>query len=457
MRQFLRDHSTLLYFILVWVLVAFFASPLLYVVLPISVLLMYRSDLWQELFFGFLICLILSDMNQGIHQMDVMKTAKYTYIVALAFIVLVDQVRMQPMARVFTIFLPFFFYSVFPILRSHIPILSFEKTISYAMLFLVVPNIVLYNFRRYGWAFFKNLIWFIMFILITQQLLPYVAPEWWSYIGDRFRGYFGNPNGLAIFTYLTFVLFTVLNHLRRDLFSTSAKVFIYAVLVYYVITCGARTSLMSTLMFVVFIQFFRISFFLGIISFFAFLGLSELLSSNLPAIITALGLQDYMRVDTLSDGSGRYFAWQYAWQQINDQGYFLFGAGFENEGWVMEKGRTYLEQLGHQGGVHNTYLAFWLNTGIVGLILFLRSFGLIFIKASKNTPISMAIMFSVLFSILYESWLAGSLNPYTIMLLVILTIVSEDEIMNSVDPGDQEALEEAPPAVDVPALILPAR
>ena len=106
---------------------------------------------------------------------------------------------------------------------------------------------------------------------------------------------------------------------------------------------------------------------------------------------------------------------------------------------------------------HNTYLAFWLNTGIVGLILFLRSFVLIFIKASKNTPISMAIMFSVLFSILYESWLAGSLSPYTTMLLIILTIVSEDEIMISADQGDQPVplQEEVDPAME--PLVLPAR
>ena len=210
-------------------------------------------------------------------------------------------------------------------------------------------------------------------------------------------------------------------------------------------------------MFVLFIQFFRISTFLGIISFVAFVGIGELVSSNLPAIITAMGLQDYLRVDSLADGSGRYFAWNFAWQELNTQGFFLFGGGFDNEAWVMKEARAYLESLGHQGGVHNTYLAFWLNTGIVGLILFLRSFVLIFIKASKNTPISMAIMFSVLFSILYESWLAGSLSPYTTMLLIILTIVSEDEIMISADQGDQPVplQEEVDPAME--PLVLPAR
>lgn len=446
---------SLLLLIAVWVAISFLVPPLLYAVLPISVVLLYRAERWQELFMGFLICLVLSDMNQDITGMLVMKTAKYTYIVALAAILLLDRARLQPFARIFPLFLPFFFFCLFPILRSPVPVLSAEKTLSYALIFFVAPNMVLANYRRYGWDFFRNLIWFIMLVLTAQKLMPWVAPEWWSYIGDRFRGLFGNPNGLAIFTYLTFVLFAVINHLHNDLFSTPAKVFVYAVLTYYVITCGARTSLMSTLMFVLFVPFFRFSFFLGLISFFAFLGISELLAANLPAILTALGLQEYMRVDTLQSGSGRYFAWQYAWEKIQQTGIFLFGAGFEYEGWVMYQGRNVLERLGHQGGVHNTYLAFWLNTGITGLFLFFRGIALVFIKATKNTAVSMAILFSVLFSILYESWLAGSLNPYTILFLVILTIISEEEIVGEAPAGAPQGPEAG--AAQPPPLVLPAR
>ena len=119
----------------------------------------------------------------------------------------------------------------------------------------------------------------------------------------------------------------------------------------------------------------------------------------------------------------------------------------------MGKNFQLLSRMGHQGGVHNTYLTFWLDVGIVGLLIFLRSLFLIFIKAWKRTPLAPAILFSVLFSILYESWLAGSLNPYTILLLIILTIVSEDEIIHS---EEAPAVEEVPEP-EVPSLVLPAR
>jgi hypothetical protein len=109
----------------------------------------------------------------------------------------------------------------------------------------------------------------------------------------------------------------------------------------------------------------------------------------------------------------------------------------------MRKWRIFLERMGHQGGVHNSYLSMWLNVGIVGLVIYLRSFLLLFFKSSKLAPISLAIMFSVLFSIMYESWLVGSLNPYTIVLLMIMTMVSEEEIAGAERyTSEEEAVEQ---------------
>lgn len=457
MIQFIRERKAFWVFVAVWILFSSFFPFLLYIVLPLSVLLMWRNDMWEEMVLGFFLCVILSDMDPKIHPVAVMKTAKNVYILTLAFIFFRDQARFRPMARAFYIFLPFILYSFLPIVVSPAPLVAFQKTVSYGLIFLVIPNLVLHNFRLAGWSFFRNLIYFFILVLLVQKVLPFAFPNEWFYIAGRFRGLFGNPNGLALFCYLVFMLVAVVDHLRPGLLVRGERMLAYGLLIYYIITCGARTSLVSTLMFVLFIQFFRISTLLGIISFIAFIGVTELVSSNLAVIITTLGLEDYMRVDTIADGSGRYVAWNYAWGLITTQGYFFFGAGFDNEYFLMTKAWRYLSTLGHQGGVHNTYLAFWLNTGIVGLLLFLRGFFLIFIKATKNTSISMAIMFSVLFSILYESWLAGSLSPYTSSLLVILTVVSEYEIFGAAN-APLEPPAEADDGKPKPApLILPAR
>lgn len=456
MRTFLLENRYTVIFLVLWFVAARIFPGLLYVMLPLGIVLLRREDHWQDIFFGFIMVLVISDNLGGLPTLNVMKSAKSFYIITMALVLFVDQARMQPLARIFGLFLPFFVYAFFPIFKSEVPFVAIEKTLSYALLFLVVPNYVLYNFRQSGWAFFRNLVWFLVFILLSQKLLPYVGRADGFYLGGRFRGYFGNPNGMAMFATLTFMIFGVVRYLRPQLFTRFETLFIYAVTAYYLITVGARTALMTALMFMVFIQFFQISVWLGVISFVAFIGIGELMASNLPAIISMLGLEEYLRVDTLSDGSGRYVAWNFVWDQINNHGYFLFGAGFENEQVIMVRAYKELSRLGHEGGAHNSYLTFWLNVGIVGLILYFRSFLLIFIKASKNTSIALAVLFAVLFSALYESWLTASLNPYTILLLVMLTIMSEEEIIGSIGMEDGvELAREMEPEVE--PLILPAR
>lgn len=429
MIKFLKEHLGLLGLILFWAACTVFAGPLLLLVMPLSVMLLWRRDLWPDLLFGFLITLMLSDMNADVHSMRGFKLAKNTYILVLAFIFLLERQRFEPHAQVFKIFLPMFAYSAFPLLASPAMIVGLQKTFSYMLLFLVVPNYVLYCFRRQGWDFFRNLIFFITFALAAQRIHLELVPWWQTHIGGRYRGMFGNPNGLAMFSFLSFMLVSVILHVKKDLLSTRLKVVVYGVIIYYLLKSGSRASLMSSLIFLVFSRFFRVSPFLGFVGFLLFLVITEVASNNLPMIVTALGLEDFFRLHTLTDGSGRYFAWEFAWNKIHENGLFLFGGGFGADENIMRQNYEYLRSMGHHGGVHNSYLTLWFDLGIVGLIIYFRSFFLIFLKASKRVPIAFAVMFAVLFSIMYESWLAGSLNPFTIMLLIMLTILTEDEIL----------------------------
>jgi hypothetical protein len=60
-------------------------------------------------------------------------------------------------------------------------------------------------------------------------------------------------------------------------------------------------------------------------------------------------------------------------------------------------------------------------------------------------------MFSSLFSVMYESWLTGSLNPFTILLVITMTLVSEEAISG----GDEEPVEELAEEPEVAPLPLP--
>ncbi len=421
--------------VLLYVVVGIYARPLLFVVLPLSVLLMKSRDLWADMIFGFIIVLVLSDITPEFKSMQVFKSAKNTYISALAIIFLLERGRFVPFSQIFNIFLPFFLYSVFPLIFSNNIIVGFQKTVSYALLYLVIPNYVLYNFRRYGWDFFRDLMRFLTVVLLAGSFVLYFG-DYYAYMIGRFRGLFGNPNGMAIFCFLMITLMTVLGAMRKDLFSWKEKIFIYGTAVYFLLISGSRSSLIAVLIFLVFGRFFSASPVLGFFMLLAVLGVSEFVLSNIEPIVMYFGLEDYVRLNTLETGSGRYFAWAFAWQHIQE--FFVFGGGFANDERIMRKNMDYLSRMGHQGGVHNTYLSFWLDVGIVGLLIFFRSFILAFIKASKMVPMSVGVMFAVLFSITYESWLVSSLNPYTIILVIILTVVSEEEIAGGNDPLSEE-------------------
>jgi O-antigen ligase len=426
MLKMLRDEYQFLALAIIWILAAVFAGPIVFALLPLSVFFIRSREMWPEMFFGFLLVLVLSDVaKDAFVSMNVFKSAKNIYIVVLAVIFFLHREHFAPYARVFDLFLPFFLFSIIPLVFSNTILIGIQKTLSYALLYLIVPNFILYNFRRSGWEFFRNLIWFMVIILLAG-LITYLYGDWYSHVNGRFRGLFGNPNGLGIFCYLTLVLVTVAISIKKDLFSFYQKVFIYGVILYFLFASGSRASTTAVLIFMVFHRLVAKSPFLGFVLFLASIGVGEVVSSNLPVIVEALGLEKYFRLRTLESGSGRYFAWEFAWTHIQD--YFVVGGGFGNDEFIFRKHRFYLWRMNHQGGVHNSYLSFWLDVGIVGLLIYLRSFLLMFIKASKAVPMSLAIMFSSLFSIMYESWLVGSLNPFTIVLLTTMTMVTEEEI-----------------------------
>lgn len=428
MLKFLREHWQLVLVMCVWLAVGIIWQQAVYALLPLSVFYFKSRDLWPELLFGMLLVLVLSDMEKDMFPvMKVFKDAKNFYVLAISMLLLLETKRFAPLSSVFNIFLPFFVYALVPLVFSNALFTSIQKTVSYGLMFLIVPNFVLYGFRRQGWVFLRNLVFFMTLILLFGFVVNAIDYEF-AHVAGRFRGLFGNPNGMAIYCYLLLMLASVVNALNKDLFSFRERLVVFGTIVYFLIMSGSRASLASSAMFLIFHRFFAYSALLGLVGLVFMILAVEVVSSNLEALIGALGLEKYFRLETLEEGSGRYFAWEFAWGHV--QRFFVFGGGFANDESIMRRYRVYLEQQGHQGGVHNTYLSMWLNVGIVGLLIFLRSLFLLFFKASKLVPMSLAIMFSVLFSLMYESWLVGSLNPYTIVLLMIMTVVTEPEIAN---------------------------
>jgi O-antigen ligase len=169
------------------------------------------------------------------------------------------------------------------------------------------------------------------------------------------------------------------------------------------------------------------------------IGFQDQLFEVFIAIIEFFQLQEFFRVESLEEGSGRTIAWAFAWQEI--QNYYFVGGGFGHDENVMRPNYWWMSKEGHQGGVHNSYLSMWFDTGILGVVLYFVAFAGNIFKAMRQNYLALAFGISILFNITYESWLVASLNPFTIIFLIILTIFTTGitgEKQEVVNPSPEE-------------------
>ncbi len=282
-------------------------------------------------------------------------------------------------------------------------------------------------FRDRGAMFLKDFIFTITLILIVGLLLIVVNSNF-VYLAGRFCGIFGNPNGLGLFSALMLMLTVCTTIKFPDLFTKNELILVYSIIAISAILTGSRNTLMCIIIFLLFTKFYKISYWYGFMAVIIAVLLYQVVFANLPTILEALGLSKALRADNLESGSGRIVAWIFALDKLNSNLYlFLFGGGFSFDEYLYMINRHALSALGHQGGVHNTFLALWLNTGIIGLVLWLVAFIRTIFKAVAVSYTALPFMYAVLFTAFFEAWLMGSLNPFHITMLLILAVTITDK------------------------------
>jgi O-antigen ligase len=403
---------------LIWLVVGMYLGPVVYFLIPAMLILMYNNGMHLEILIGFFFVLILSDSRMA--QLQFAATLKNIYLPFVAIITFKEMRNLAQVVNFYKYFTAFFCVAALTILFNPDMSLAFQKTLSYILLLVFIPNYIFIVYMKYKTDFFRSIVFMVSLILVLGVIINYINPGVTNLVG-RFRGLLGNPNGLGLFTFLFILLFATLNEHFENLFTRNEKLFVYGLSFFCLLKCGARASLISTLMFFFFRKFYKISPIFGFIIFIIVLLLYQMVSDNLVQIIIALGLGDEFRVETLETGSGRVIAWKFAWDQIQDN--FYLGNGFSYNEYLFRKNYDYLSRLGHEGMAHNSYLTFWLDTGIIGLLLFLIGLLTTFLKAAKLSRLAIPVLYSVLFSNYYESWITASLNPFTIQLLFILTVI----------------------------------
>lgn len=431
----LNSQRFLIIWLLTWI-VAAVASPIVaFIYIPISVLVLKAQGRDWEVFIGFLFLLILSDSRQPVFEFA--KTLKNAYILLLTLFYFMD---MRPTSGFNLVrgFIPFFVIALIMLSESPTASIGFQKTVSYGLVLMVVPAIYKYLLEKDLKRTLDASVALFIFVLSIGLLLRVINPVFVMLEG-RFSGIFGNPNGLGVYAAILFVFFTVLVDQFKDEIPRFLRRTVYVLLMISVILCGSRNALFSILLFLGFRRLSKLS---PAIAFMLFVGIAAgytYLLNNLVELIINFGLDDYFRVDTLLSGSGREIAWDFAIENIEEDPYM--GRGFNYTEYLFKQNYDWLSMLGHQGNAHNSYMTFWLDTGVFGLIAFAIPFLAGFFRRSGVNVSALPALFLILFSANFESWLTASLNPMTSMVWMTIAVLSTSRDDLKIEESEQELLD----------------
>ena len=418
MKEFFKTNGQLVIVFLVLVFAGILAKETAFLLVPLTLIMLKYKNRYMEMIMVFSLLLCLADSRH--HMFDFAKIIKDIALVILSLFVFIDSSQFKERSKLFMPFALFLLLSFVLSARHPDPLGSFQKILSYTLLLVAVPNYFLRELNIDGAFFMRNMVWFYVVILLFGLFLSLPMPEI-TYLQERYCGLLGNPNSIGTFCTLLVILITLTRHHYPGIFSRNQLYLMIGIILISVLLSRSRNCIFSILIFLFFTRFYKISHLYGFIIVIFIALIFQVINENLVYIINSLGLGTYLRVEQLEDGSGRLLAWNFAWQEIQNN--FWIGRGFAYEEYLFKLNADMLSALGHQGGVHNTYLAIWLNTGLLGLILFLIGFFRIFFTAAIKNYLAIPVLFTLVFSINFEPWFQSSLNPFTIMALLIITLL----------------------------------
>lgn len=397
----------------------------------LSFLLILRTRDRTKILLAFLTMLVLSDSRAAMFSFAA--TSKVLVVVTLFIHVLLsgDTYKTRD-NQIFKNFLPFIVFAILATLWSVNTVAAFQKSLSYSLILFLVPVLLvkaIEDNKKFGIDFIYHLI----IIFSTGLLLYFVAFDFVS-IAGRYSGILGNPNGMGIFILVSLPFAFLLWKAYKDEQNMNRQMIILMiVLVASLLLCGSRTALFGIIIFMVFNRLRYFTNFVSLIGFVILVAGYEYFMQQLPQIVLALGLGEFMRIETLLEGSGRNIAWDFAWKKIDDV--FFVGGGYGYSEYIFGKHYQELSRMGHQGNAHNSYYTIWLDTGLIGLVLYL--FGLLrtVLLCVKASPYTLPIIYAIVFSISYESWLAASLNPFTSFFVMTLALLLQ---MNNIIDNQKE-------------------
>ncbi|MCH2231884.1 MAG: O-antigen ligase family protein [Crocinitomicaceae bacterium] len=404
-------------------------GPVIYLLFPLFFGLFILKEFSFELFIIAIWLLMLSDYvpvkNATHDDLQFAKDLKFLVPLGLSASILLNLRRFAPIPKFQFYFIPFL---IFAIIGLNLNTLDFgiglQKTISFTLMYFSIPIYVNHLHRTQGALFWKALVTFVIGMLMIGIILRFAAPQIAMIEGGRFKSILGNPNGLGIFLNLCFLLWVIVRELKLATFTKRENQLIFFVILISVIWCGSRNAMMSMVIFYSLHRMIKLNWFLAIVVGTGLIVYRDLFFELFISGVQFFGLESYFRVESIEEGSGRVIAWGFAWHELQD--YFFVGGGFGHDEHVMRPNYGWLSKAGHQGGVHNSYISLWMDSGLLGLISYFLAIFIVVGKVMKRNRLVIAFIASIMINIVYESWLVASLNPYTIIFLTLLTMFAQE-------------------------------
>lgn len=437
MIELYKKHKNTIFIFLAWLIVGKLGGTIVGIVISFVALIYFWNR--EEFTLAFLGLFMLATFAGG-SIFPFAKPARNIYMLAICLLMFIGNlnkvIAVDPFYRKLGLF---FLYSLPLLLLSPTIFISFQKNISFILLYICIPPLFL-SVMQYNRHEFIELLLILLIAVLAGGILIYIVNPSAVLRAGRYKGFFGNPNEIGLFCVMSFIfILTIQKHSR---IKNSIYFLLYGLILISLLLCGSRGSMLGLLVFLA-VWFSRFGWVGGIFVFTTIFVLYGLIFDNIVYIVELLGFQEYFRLDSLDMAGGRVHGWAFAWEEIQKS--FIFGRGWVYDEYIFEVHKSELLVLNHQGGVHNSYLAVWLNTGIIGLFLFLTGIILLFVKASQIDRIAIPAFFAFFVTAFFEPWMQSSLNIVSVIMIMFLTITIfakdiflEDDFDDSIDLDNEE-------------------
>lgn len=276
------------------------------------------------------------------------------------------------------------------------------------IIFKCVQLLVEYDAQR-----FYNLIVVLLTLYFLLNVFLFFVPFIEvTNIKGRYAGLMANPNGLGMAAMFSYAIIDVIWRKKQSTFDKRFFKVFKIILIVLIILSGSRTSIFGVIAYEMSIRLLKNKILLIVALLFMVYVYSISATFSPSAIISSLGLSDFLRTDSLDDASGRTEVWVVAIAEIKNQIWLGKGMLYDNY-FINFYGDRFLGEVRarHWYGIWNSYLSLLLNVGIIGLAAF-SFFWYKMYALSQMKIVRFAFLMMCLFSAISESWMAASMNAF---------------------------------------------